>query len=401
MFLVGTEFFCATGGIQYVNRLLWKALERFAETTPSRIEVFAYGDGKEARLPAEYARAGFEWHAAGHRRGWLAARLAKRLVAAEPHLVLCTHVNLLALAPLVRWLAPGAAMAALGHGIEVWERLPKRILRELKACASVPAPSRYTRQRLMEVNGVPAEKAVVLHHGLAPDWELPVVAKLDPRSRKPTLLTVSRLSAADAYKGVDVLIEAMPRICELCPEARLRIVGDGADRARLERMAQERGVAARVTFLGELREEAVRREYEEAAVFVLPSKKEGFGIVYLEAMSYGLPVVAARAGGTLDVVEDGVTGILVPPDEPAQLASAVGGLLLLPEERAALGAAGRRRVEERFLFSHFAARWQRWIAEVAPVPVYLARHAAAFGAGHRGDEAALAAGAPVGSRARV
>jgi glycosyltransferase involved in cell wall biosynthesis len=302
---------------------------------------------------------------------------------------------------MVRCLAPGASVAALAHGIEVWESLPSFIRHQLHMCASVPSPSAYTRQRLIEQNGVKPERAVVLHHGLAPGWEPPAAALSEARHKSPTLLTVTRMSAADAYKGVDVVIEAMGRISEVCPEARLRIVGDGADRPRLERLAREQGVAGRVTFLGELGEEGLRREYEAAAVFVLPSRKEGFGIVYLEAMSYALPVVAARAAGTLDVVEDGTTGILVPPGETEQLAAAVSGLLLLPEEREAMGEAGRRRVAERFLFSHFFARWQRWIAEVAPAPLYLARHAAAYAAPRREEEDALAAEIPARRSARA
>jgi glycosyltransferase involved in cell wall biosynthesis len=95
-------------------------------------------------------------------------------------------------------------------------------------------------------------------------------------------------------------------------------------------------------------------------------------------MYAGLPVVAARSGGAQNVVEDGVTGILVPPEDERSLVSAVVALLLLPEERAKLGAAGRQRVEEKYLFAHFAARWHHWLARVAPEPIYLARHAAAF-----------------------
>jgi glycosyltransferase involved in cell wall biosynthesis len=113
-------------------------------------------------------------------------------------------------------------------------------------------------------------------------------------------------------------------------------------------------------------------------VFVLPSQTEGFGIVFLEAMYAGLPVVAARAGGAQNVVEDGVTGILVTPGDEKEIVSALSGLLLLPEERRKLSAAGRKTVEEKYLFEHFAARWHRWMAQVTPEQIYLAKHAATF-----------------------
>jgi glycosyltransferase involved in cell wall biosynthesis len=345
--------------------------------------VFAYGDPQGAPAPPEYASDVMHWRPAGRSRTALAAMLARELWP-QPHVVLFTHVNLLRLAPLVRWIAPAAACAVLGHGIEDWDELPAAIRRELRRCVSVVAPSRYTRQRLIEVNGVEPQRAVVLHHGLAPEWHAGGGAGQTRPRTDSVLLAVTRMSLADAYKGVDTTIEAMPRILERCPHANFRIAGDGADRPRLEQLARERGVSGRVHFLGELGEDALRSEYERASVFVLPSRKEGFGIVFAEAMWHGLPVVAARAAGTLDVVEDEVTGILVPPDSPEQLASAVSGLLLLPEERARIGATGRKRMEENFLFEQFAARWHRWLAGVAPEAIYLARHGAAFTANGNG-----------------
>jgi phosphatidylinositol alpha-1,6-mannosyltransferase len=193
---------------------------------------------------------------------------------------------------------------------------------------------------------------------------------------------VTRLIRADVKKGVDVVLRAMPEILRRCPEARYVIVGDGNDRATLEQLAAKLGIAGRVEFRGELSREELCGAYREADVFALPSQTEGFGIVYLEAMFSGLPVVAARAGGAPNVVQDGVTGILVAPEDEKQIASAVSGLLLMPEERRKLGTAGRDLVERHYLFPHFAARWHRWLAQILPTPIYLARHTATF-AGER------------------
>jgi glycosyltransferase involved in cell wall biosynthesis len=186
------------------------------------------------------------------------------------------------------------------------------------------------------------------------------------------------MNSADRDKGVEVLLRAMPWVLRDVPGARLEIAGDGDDRKRLEQIAIDRAIAGRINFLGDLRDDTLSDAYARASIFALPSSKEGFGIVFLEAMAHGLPVVAARAGATPEVVHDGVTGILVPPDDPASLASALSGLLLIPEEHAAMGAAGLRRVEEHFLYSHFAARWHRWFAAVAPEAISIARHRAEF-----------------------
>jgi len=138
------------------------------------------------------------------------------------------------------------------------------------------------------------------------------------------------------------------------------------------------GVASAVEFRGEMDASGLLRAYREADLFVLPSKGEGFGIVFAEAMCCGLPVVAARAAATPEVVADGETGILVPPEIPEALGSAVAGLLLLTDERLRMGVAARRRVERHYLYPQFVARWHHWLARCLPEAVYLARHAAVF-----------------------
>jgi glycosyltransferase involved in cell wall biosynthesis len=374
IFLVGTEFF-QTGGIQYVNRLLVKAFEEMRRATPLALEVFAYGDSPAAVAAHAGGRGATRWHAFSRKRAAMAWGLAQRARAAQPHVVLFTHVNLMRLSRLVRAAAPRAKVAALGHGVEVWEPVAPRIRRMLQRADAVLSPSAYTRAKLIAENSVEPGRITVIAHGLDPSWTTGRT-QAAPKRPYPTLLSVARLTHADVYKGLSQVLQAMPHVLERCPGARYVVVGDGDARASLERLAQQLGVWRSAEFCGELQEDDLRRAYQAADLFVLPSKKEGFGIVFLEAMSHGLPVVAARVGGTLDVVEDGRSGILVPPDSPEQLASALSGLLLLREERARMGAAGRRRVEENFLFPHFTARWQRWLAALVPEAVYLARHAA-------------------------
>ncbi|MBI3663819.1 MAG: glycosyltransferase family 4 protein [Acidobacteria bacterium] len=381
IFLAGTEFFREPGGIQYVNRELLRVLAEFARETPADVEIFSLNDLPTA-LPAEFELpADFRWHAFDRARVGMVWKLERRLLAAQPHLVLFTHVHLAGLAGLVRMAAPRAKIAVLGHGVEVWKRLRGQVAHGLRQADAVMAPSEFTRTKMIEVNGVRPERATVIAHGLSPEW----VKTFSAGERRPrrvgtgmTLLSVTRLIRADVLKGVDVVLRAMPEILRRCPEALYVIVGDGNDRASLQQLAVELGIAGRVEFRGELTTEDICRAYQEADVFVLPSQTEGFGIVFLEAMYSGLPVVAARSGGAPNVIEDGATGILVAPGDEKQLAAAVSRLLLMPEERRKLGAGGRRLVEEQYLFRHFAGRWHRWMARVVPEPIYLARHAAVF-----------------------
>jgi glycosyltransferase involved in cell wall biosynthesis len=152
----------------------------------------------------------------------------------------------------------------------------------------------------------------------------------------------SILCVAHLYprKNVATLLAAMTRLSN---HAVLRVVGTGPDLARLERLSRDLGLGGRVEFLGHVDFARLAGEYRRADVFCLPSRQEGFGIVFLEAMAAGLPIVAARAAAVPEVVSDGESGILVGPDRPDDLAAALDRLLSDPAERLRMGEAGRRR----------------------------------------------------------
>lgn len=169
------------------------------------------------------------------------------------------------------------------------------------------------------------------------------------------IATVARL---DAVKDLGTLLTAVARL----PDAELRLVGDGPERPALQELATALGLGARVRFLGYRRD--VAAILDGADVFALSSLTEGMSLAVLEAMAAGLPVVGTRVGGMPDVVDDGVTGLLVPSRDPAALAAALRGLLDDPSRRAAMGAAGRARVEARFSLAATAeaylAAYRRW-----------------------------------------
>ncbi len=161
---------------------------------------------------------------------------------------------------------------------------------------------------------------------------------------RPLLLFVGRLRH---YKGVDVLIEAMRQV----EGAHAVIVGVGQMEEAWRTLAEGAGLLDRITFVGELADDEVLGLYHAASIFVLPStnRAEMFGIVQIEAMACGLPVICTELGtGTSYVNQHGVTGLVVPPNDPAALAGAIRQLVADPALRAAMGAAGRRRVEQEF-----------------------------------------------------
>jgi glycosyltransferase involved in cell wall biosynthesis len=180
------------------------------------------------------------------------------------------------------------------------------------------------------------------------------------------LLFVGRLRIR---KGLEVLLAAVARLRRTCPAARLLIAGDGEHRPAVEATVGELGLGDAVTLLGRCDRARVRGLLQEAAALVVPSTYEGMPLVILEAMEAGVPVVASRVSGIPEVVEEGVTGWLVPPEDPERLAAALAQVLAEPDEATRRGGAGRRRVEQCYRPAHAAAAWRRAVTEAREVRV--------------------------------
>ena len=181
----------------------------------------------------------------------------------------------------------------------------------------------------------------------------------EPYAGPATLLFVGRLRY---YKGLDTLIRAMPAL----EGVHLQVVGDGPMRAPWERLSTELGVQERVRFLSEVSDAELPRLYHRANAFVLPAnaRAEAFGTVLLEAMASGLPCVTTEVGtGTSWVVQDGVTGAVVPPCNPHALAEAVAGIVRDPLKQREMGQAGRARVEAEFTRDRMIQRIEAVYAE--------------------------------------
>jgi glycosyltransferase involved in cell wall biosynthesis len=159
-------------------------------------------------------------------------------------------------------------------------------------------------------------------------------------------------------KGIRFLIEAAAQLRATFPDLELVLAGDGFERPELERLAEERGIAGQTTFLGWVANAELPRYYRAAAVSVIPSLEEGFGIPAAEAMGCEVPVVASDAGGLPEVVEDGVTGRVVPRGDAGALADAIAGLLSDPALRHRMGKAGRERALRLFDWDRSAEQFE-------------------------------------------
>jgi glycosyltransferase involved in cell wall biosynthesis len=237
--------------------------------------------------------------------------------------------------------APRVAVISSKHNHDPFRR--RRLVRlvehaSARRFAEIISISESLRGFTEETAGV---AGTTVRYGLsAPDWA-PV--RGDDSRQSYRLLSVGRL---EPQKGFDVLMRAMAIVRGRVPEARLSLAGEGGERAMLEDLIATLGLEEHVTLLG--RREDVRQLMRDAAALVHPARWEGFGLVLLEAMREGLPVIATRVGAIPEVVDDGVTGWLVPPDDPEALAAAIVEFLQDPAAGAAAGEAAFARLTVRF-----------------------------------------------------
>ena len=344
----------AVGGIQQVSRHIGATLEEFAAKKGLRCELVALNDPSADGM-FEVAGREYPFHGFARNKAGLLAHLTAR--ARQTQLVFTSHVNLGPLALWMKMLQGRARYWVTVHGMEVWEPLPLARRAALRRAEGIVAVSRHTAETTAKVQGVARKKISVLSpaldprhsapNGESPQWPVP------PGSR--VLLTVARLLASEPGKGVDTVIRALPRLLKSFPNLYYVVIGDGDGRPALEKLAAECGVAARVLFPGS-QSGSLRRCYDAADVFVMPSRQEGFGIVYLEAMAAARPVVGAACGGATEVVADGETGFLVNYGDVPALETRLAALLADDGLRKQMGEAGRRKTETQYRFEQFRER---------------------------------------------
>ena len=245
--------------------------------------------------------------------------------------VFCGHLYMAPLAWLIARLK-GAKLVVQMHGIEAWPR-PSRLQRAATEAADlVLCVSRHTRACVVGWAAIAPERVVVVPDTVADRFtpgdgrELRAALGLDG---KRVLLTVGRMAPGERYKGHDRVIAAIPDLVGRGHDVVYLIIGEGDDRARLEELAQESGVAERVRFLGAVDPKHLVDAYRMADLFVMPSTGEGFGIAFLEAMASGTPALGLDAAGARDALADGELGTVVAEED--DLPAAIARLLAMPK----------------------------------------------------------------------
>lgn len=300
----------ATGGIQRCNQTFLRALATLGVDCDV-LTLLEPPSAPGAAAPGLKVR-GFS----GRRLSFAMAALWA-IATRRYDLVLIGHINFAMLAAVMRMMCLRHAprMMLLAHGIEVWTGLNAMHGLALRAVDDILCVSAYTRDRIQrQLPRLPASSLRIHHNALHPDWVArhadPVDGTASVRQGLPSrfLLSVSRLDAGERYKGIITTLEVFATLDD--PTLHYVVAGSGNDVEFLRNVARRLDVADRVHFLNRVSDADLVMLYRDCAAFVLPSGKEGFGIVFLEAMFHGAPVIAARAGGAVDAVDDGRTGLL-------------------------------------------------------------------------------------------
>jgi phosphatidylinositol alpha-1,6-mannosyltransferase len=245
----------------------------------------------------------------------------------------------------------------VAHGTEIWQPLGSARRLSIRQAQGVVAVSADTAERAVRVQGVLPNRVEIISPAIEPTFAAAGLSQRARERRSPVrLLTVARLSHADASKGVDQVLRALPAVRAAVPDLEYVIVGDGDGRHALEALARQLGVSNTARFIGAISTERLIDTYRTSDVFVMPSRTEGFGMVFAEAMSFGIPVIAGNHGGSREIIEQGKTGFKVNQENLDELCAVLARLAEDSTLRASVGAAGRATALERYGFSTFRDR---------------------------------------------
>lgn len=278
--------------------------------------------------------------------------------ADRPTTVIINHLHLAPAA--LAFAARGASLMTIVHGVEAWKPLTWLQRVALDRSERIVAVSAYSRDRFRAANPHFAQRRIdVCHLGLEP-----IVTSQGPAEWAPSALIVGRMARDERYKGHDLLIDIWRDVTVDVPDAVLRVVGDGDDRPRLEQKSVSMNLGTRIEFLGRISDEQLAREYQRCTAVVMPSRGEGFGLVFLEAMRAARGCIGAR-GSASEIIADGETGFVVDPRDHAHLRQLLVRMLLDRTGTATMGVCGRARFLQHFTEDHFRRRLHALLPDTA------------------------------------
>ncbi len=331
------KIFSATGGIEKVCRGAGKAMYENATRFQKRFKVYSMHDSDEAANDNEYFPSENFFGFGANKFSFVKKSVQQGI---QSKLVVLSHINLLLPGYLIKKISPKTRLVMMAHGIEVWDKISSSQRLMLNSCDEILCVSKFTSEKLQSVHGISPDKCTVLNNCLDPFLPLPKNLQLSEAFYKKykcskdhqIILTLTRLSATEHYKGYDIVLWAIKEMN--MPNVRYLLAGkyDAKEKANVDKLISELGLQDKVILPGFVPEEDVGYLFKMANVYAMPSRKEGFGIVFIEAMYYGLPVIAGNSDGSVDALMNGDLGLLVDPISVKEVRVALENVLRDPEK---------------------------------------------------------------------
>jgi len=345
------QTFSTTGGIQKMSRTLAHSLSLLAKRNNWNFTLWSAYDSKEdlmpQYLPAENLKA------FGVNRVGLVLQTIR--AASEPNIVIISHINLAVIGLLIKTSNPKCKVWLIAHGIEVWRPLSWLKNRFLKRCDRIICVSNYTKQQMISRHQIDPAICTVLNNAVDPFMQLPVHFSKPDRLLKryhltpqdPVIFTLTRLAVTEQYKGHDQVIKVISKLKSRFPGIKYILSGqyDHQEEVRIKKLITEYKVEEQVILTGFIEESELSDYFLLADLFVLPSKKEGFGIVFIEALACGLPVICGNSDGRIDAIRNGELGTAINADNLEELETSIAGYLIKP-----LTQERRKYLQDRCLF---------------------------------------------------
>lgn len=316
-----------TGGLEKFNRCFLKALAESEKEVNVDTLSYSLCDTKtdERYYPADkYTGFGLD------KLKFTLSSIKKGL---QSDWIILGHINLAIIGFLIKLIAPSKKIVLVCHGIEVWGPVSGIKKRVLKSAQKILAVSSYTKSKIAKVHGIDADKIEVFHNTIDPYFTQPVTFGKDKtllsrygfNEHDFVLFTLCRVSSKEQYKGYDKVIQAMGKLKGQYPGIKYLIAGkyDDSEKGRLQLLSNDNGIKDDIVFAGFIKDEEIAAHYQLGDIYIMPSRGEGFGIVFIEALACGRAVIAGNTDGSRDAVANGALGTLVNPTSVDEIAKAI------------------------------------------------------------------------------
>jgi phosphatidyl-myo-inositol dimannoside synthase len=324
------KVFSATGGIEKVCQIAGKALYEFGMVNNTVVKIFSMHDAADGAENNHYFPNELFYGYAANRVSFI---YNATKAGAAANLIILSHINLLPVAWLIKKRNPRVKIILMAHGIEIWDALPASKQKLMHVINTFACVSSFTKSTIEKVHRIPTSRTAVLNNCIDPFLTVSTkhVNHIELKKRYGIsngdilLLTLTRITERDRYKGYDTVIKAMAELVEFNANIKYMLAGgyQPAEKKYIEALIFEYNVKSNVILTGYVKNEELADHFNIADLYVMPSVKEGFGIVFVEAMLYGLPVIAANVDGSTDALLQGQLGTLVNPNQPNEIVQAV------------------------------------------------------------------------------